>query len=209
MSDEEPIFGKMSGDDLRISRERLYLTQAQVAAAIGTTQQTVDRIERGETKFSRYRLPLEQYLHEQFSAAFHESTSPSPSLTFRPTVPIYYWNNKDEPPVLTGQVTAPIPLGDAVDCYAVLLNYPVIGPRGDAVFSPGDTLFADPSRPVRHYTWAVARRAANPEAMDITIWVDPLHLPPTTTRQSLDDAGYAVKGDEGLTCHALTVHYIR
>lgn len=41
------------GQNLRKRREELGLSQAQLAANAGTTQQTVDRIERGQTGFSR------------------------------------------------------------------------------------------------------------------------------------------------------------
>lgn len=51
------------GPEVRQLRERCGLTQAQLAAAIGTSQQTIDRIERGETQWSRAIAPAIEFLH--------------------------------------------------------------------------------------------------------------------------------------------------
>lgn len=44
---------EQSGDAVRLRREKLNLSQEELARAAGTTQQTVHRIEVGETRWSR------------------------------------------------------------------------------------------------------------------------------------------------------------
>lgn len=48
----------MIGERIRTARESAGLSQAELAERAGTTQQTVDRIERGETEFSRSTAPI-------------------------------------------------------------------------------------------------------------------------------------------------------
>jgi transcriptional regulator with XRE-family HTH domain len=50
--------------DIRLARESLGWSQARLAELVGTTQQTVDRIEKGETTFSRYVEPIRRCLAE-------------------------------------------------------------------------------------------------------------------------------------------------
>ena len=46
--------GDTQGEKIRAKREELGWTQAELAVAAGTNQATIDRIERGQTKHSKY-----------------------------------------------------------------------------------------------------------------------------------------------------------
>lgn len=46
------------GEIIRSERERRDMSQSQLAAIVGTNQQTVDRIERGLTKNSKHLMPI-------------------------------------------------------------------------------------------------------------------------------------------------------
>jgi DNA-binding transcriptional regulator YiaG len=52
----------MTPEQIREQRTKLKLTQAELADACGTSQQTVDRIERGETLHSRATNAISSYL---------------------------------------------------------------------------------------------------------------------------------------------------
>lgn len=45
---------RIAGAEIRARRDELGLSQAALGAMIGTTQQTIDRIERGESRHSRF-----------------------------------------------------------------------------------------------------------------------------------------------------------
>jgi transcriptional regulator with XRE-family HTH domain len=47
---------------IRAQREKLNLTQGAVALAVGTTQQTIEKIELGKVERSSYLLPILQFL---------------------------------------------------------------------------------------------------------------------------------------------------
>ncbi len=53
---------KARGEDIRTAREAKGWSQAELAEKAGTTQQTVDRIERGVTEHSRAYVPLRDAL---------------------------------------------------------------------------------------------------------------------------------------------------
>lgn len=69
------------GAEIRALREAAGLTQAQLAEAIGTSQQTVDRIERGETRWSRSASPALTFLRLARSGAVKPDDGPSPAIT--------------------------------------------------------------------------------------------------------------------------------
>ena len=59
MTDEkrETLIDKMmtaKGDEIRAARDRLGMTQAELASKAGTNQQTIDRLERGLTRQSKF-----------------------------------------------------------------------------------------------------------------------------------------------------------
>lgn len=80
----------MSGAAIREAREKAGLSQAALAESVGTTQQTVDRIERGETVFSRYAVRMRQRLgmpeDGSGQGAPARSTGRSHSGPHRPTI---------------------------------------------------------------------------------------------------------------------------
>ena len=60
--DLDDLTPKARGYRLKSAREWLGWTQAELANAVGTTQQTIDRIERGTVGHSRYLQPIAKAL---------------------------------------------------------------------------------------------------------------------------------------------------
>lgn len=50
------------GDEIRAAREKLGLSQAELASRAGTNQQTIDRLERGLTRQSKYMPEIREAL---------------------------------------------------------------------------------------------------------------------------------------------------
>lgn len=50
------------GDEIKAAREKLGLSQAELAARAGTNQQTIDRLERGLTRLSKYMPEIRKAL---------------------------------------------------------------------------------------------------------------------------------------------------
>lgn len=54
---------KASGDEIRTAREKLGLSQAELAARVGTNQQTIDRLERSISKQSKFMPEIRRALN--------------------------------------------------------------------------------------------------------------------------------------------------
>lgn len=78
---DSPLTGMMerlsarNAGEIRAQREKLGLSQARVAELAGTSQQTVDRIERGETQASRFIPEIRRALGLQTIASDDEMRS--------------------------------------------------------------------------------------------------------------------------------------
>lgn len=188
------------GAELRGKREGLLLTQAEVAHAVGTTQQTVARIERGETSHSRYVGRIRAFLDGRIGGA---QAPLSPSL-----VPTWTLAADGKPlslaqGVLT-QLHFPDPSGQV---YAVHLQFVVRGPLGDAIFRPGDVLVVDPTAVARHFDWCLHR--TGDETCHLMLVADPSEVPPQMSETQLREWGYGVvPQDDAHHFHKVVARYV-
>lgn len=67
MTPREALQAAGAGAKIRRLREARGWTQAHLASRVGTSQQTIDRIERGETEFSRWIAPALEVLSDEES----------------------------------------------------------------------------------------------------------------------------------------------
>lgn len=74
-SDPPLTMPQRRGINIRKRREGMGLSQAQLAEKAGTTQQTVDRLERGETEFSRALPKISAVLGMHIMSTSEESDS--------------------------------------------------------------------------------------------------------------------------------------
>jgi phage repressor protein C with HTH and peptisase S24 domain len=70
----------MSPSEIRALREKLKLSQLQVAAMIGTSQQNIDRIEKGDVQHSRFKQPLLEALLSLVAQLGDGAPPPVPDL---------------------------------------------------------------------------------------------------------------------------------
>jgi transcriptional regulator with XRE-family HTH domain len=137
------------GEQIRVKREKLGLTQAELAGRVGTIQQTVDRIERGLTGWSRYLSPILNELGLQ------DPTAPQPAERGRARetadeIPIYATREGegdtiDVMPGYGGTFPRPGTLYNATGIYAVYMHGNKMSPR----FRSGDLLVVNPHQPAR------------------------------------------------------------
>jgi len=196
---------KLVGDVIRTRRVRLGLPQEKVATAVGTTQQTVDRIERGETQFSRYLQPISEFLDaaERENDVHQNREGPHPTLN---VVPLFYWRSGTIEREI-GTITAPPRLGSGDGGYGLRLGSVVTGPNGDAVFFPGDTLFVSASETPRNYTWSVIVDKEDAKKVRISMYVDPDLMPPQIPRSQFVDWGFALAEDDTVSAQPILAYY--
>lgn len=185
------------GNELRAKREALGLTQAQVGDAVHTTQQTVARIERGETTHSRYIGKIRDFLDGK-------AHGDAPAL--QPTTAPTFTLGRDGMLQDADQRTQ-LHFADVVgDVYAVHLQQGAMGPMGDPIFRPGEILIIDPSAVPRHYSWALKREGSIARLMLV---VDRAQMPPQMDADQLREWGYAVPTPQDeRTYHAVIAHYM-
>lgn len=197
-----------AGQKIREMRERARLSQAALAAAIGTTQQTVDRIEKGEVKHSRYTIPIMSLLNLRSvslnqEAALTYSAMSSVASTHSRLVTTYNLGANQELS-LTEMVEAPSFVAAMADTYAVVLSKNITGPMGDVIFRFGDTLFVSPQSPLRHFDACLVSRKglASYDAVAIKIAIDPAVMP-ANTLVGADDPHYVNLRSDDLIMHRI------
>lgn len=187
------------GAELRGKREGLFMTQAEVAEAVGTTQQTVARIERGETTHSRFIGKIQSYLDGRIGG---KAAPLSPSV-----VQTYNLNRDGEIDVAAGVRTQLHFADTSASVYVIHVMAGVRGPMGDLIFRPGDQLVVDPLVTPRHFDWCLVRESASRGR--IQLYVDPSEMPPQMSTEQLRGWGYAVAGPEGHEkFHKIVARYI-
>jgi len=151
----------MSGEGKNLIFERrtqMNLTQAALAEMIGAHQQTINKLERGEIKFSRYMEKLEEALElepgtltDTMTGAIRKrdkrrrrrkQRAPTRSRDFTP-LPLFSSMPGDEGMMVVatrhhGYTDRPSPLHNIPEAYGVLLSTAAAG------YDPGDIVWLDP-----------------------------------------------------------------
>lgn len=73
----------LDGSNIRAAREAKGMTQAELAEKIGTSQQTVDKIERGVMKRTTYLPEIQKVLGIDHGIPISENTGLSPLAVLR------------------------------------------------------------------------------------------------------------------------------
>lgn len=149
-----------AGEQIRIKREALGLTQTQLAEAVGTNQQTVEKIENGVTKRSSYLpaiatrlgIPLGD-LDPAYKAATEgagsivlpTSSLMSPERDFR----VYASAEGGPGEIIRSSdpvdfVPRPAPVQHVKEAYGLI----VTGDSMEPEFRPGDTIIVNPRLPL-------------------------------------------------------------
>lgn len=142
------------GKAVREAREKAGISQARLGEMAGTTQQSVDRIESGETKHSRY-LPSILSLLGITPAALDRSGKLQPmitngGLTGSKDFPVFGAVEGGRGAIIVSKepveyVDRPAPLATVKDAYGVIVVEESMVPA----FKPGDTALVHPHRPPR------------------------------------------------------------
>lgn len=142
-----------TGDTIRRAREALGWSQAKLAAAAGTTQQTVDRIERGLTTHSRAIPGIEAALKAGKPSAIQQMTKMRTMIAERrgDYSPIPTRDHNFPLFMLTGDGAIellyfsqlPIAWTDTPASYALIVNGNNLLP----VFAQGEILYVDYDQP--------------------------------------------------------------
>lgn len=149
------------GDKIKTYRDELGLTQAAVAEAVGTSQQTVDRIERGAVEHSRYTLPILVWIEAQYEQRHLQGEIKARDEYLDATTAQFVPSVTLESGALLPDGSARVPdtlvhLKDSL--YSVRIVHRVQGPMGDVIFRRGDRLFLYPmSAPPNHFDLCLVR----------------------------------------------------
>lgn len=193
------------GAEIRRRRESLKVTQQELAEAVGTTQQTIDRIEKGSVTFSRYLRPvlsaltLEEAKAQTDEAQERAAIAESRAIAtggHRPSIPVFEWRNGVVAAEAWEHCWAPDRMGTSTRGYGVRIWSPVHSPSGDPVFLPGDLLFIEPDEPPRHNGWCFIVGKADERQARFGLLADPNAMPPQVKPEQLIAWGYAVVNDE-------------
>lgn len=192
MSEQEPTLKEL--------RERAHLTQSEVAELIGTSQQTVDRIERGATEQSRYEAPMRAVLKHTIDLQMMVSAE------YRLSEGRAYQLHQNRAPLMTleadGRLVAEdkeVQLhlsaykDDELNTYAVQLTKPQRGPAGDPVFRARDILAVTMDAMPRHFDWVLV---SENERARLVMVIDPAEMPPSSVASDLRGLGYEVLDDD-------------
>jgi len=149
-----------SGAQIKQKRNQLGWSQQRLATAVGSHPQTIDKIERGAIKFSRYLLPIQQALGI-IAAAEGVSGGPVVTRDFQSAeliatqdrtaaLPCFFGNadeSEEYAMVLRAEPTTliprPIRLHDFEEAYAVVVAITAMEPA----YEVGDTLYVNPYLP--------------------------------------------------------------
>jgi phage repressor protein C with HTH and peptisase S24 domain len=143
-----------SGNELRhqirAAREARGLSQAELAARVGTSQQTIDKIERGEVVHSRYLSRIREQLAIEENPTHHvpEAIPAAVPLVGVRDLPVFGSVEGGGGAVIVSSepvdfVRRPAPLAQVKDGYAILVSGESMVPA----FEPGDTVLVHPHLP--------------------------------------------------------------
>ena len=151
-SDSLPVM--MSGMEIRAERERLGLSQAQLAAEVGCSQPAIKKIESGETIRSRFIYEIEQFFTERGGNVSSDLTArraavftPIPSNKLD-TMPVFASAEGGNGALIVStseidRVPRPYTLEGVADAYAIL----VTGESMVPAYEPGDYAWINPLLP--------------------------------------------------------------
>ena len=187
------------GAELRELREARALTQAEVAEAVGTTQQTVARIERGETTHSRYIPKIRAHL----------ASVPGPGLEpLPPSSFVSTYSLDREGQLSKTDIKTVVPFTDPTgQVFALQLQRGVVGPVGDPMFRAGAVLIIDPGAVPHHYDWCLKRLEDGRAQM--MLFVDRAQMPKELKTEQLVEWGYGVgSSDNDRSYQKVIAHYM-
>lgn len=138
-----------NGNLIRQARERRGWSQALLAEKVGTTQQTIDKIERGIVTFSRFLTKIQEQL--EIDGIRSDNTphkSPDVPLVGERDLPVFASVEGGGGAIIVSSepvdfVRRPAPLAQVKDGYAIL----VVGESMVPAFEPGDTVLVHPHLP--------------------------------------------------------------
>jgi len=146
------------GQQIRQRRKQLGLTQQDLAEAVGSHVQTIDKIERDLIKFSRYLFPISTRLGIVISSSHSGHAGNTPTPTVPPPAPGFISPQRDLPvygsspkgtqmlmskePI--GYTLRPEPLDSIREAYSVLVSTEAMEPA----YEPGDIISLNPHKPL-------------------------------------------------------------
>jgi phage repressor protein C with HTH and peptisase S24 domain len=180
------------GETIREQREARGLSQAALAEAVGTRQQTIDKIERGIIKHSRYSARIATELGLSLgdlmpaaTAAGGQRTAIGAPLSGGRDLPVYGSVEGGKGQLIMSHdpvdwVPRPAPLANVQGAYALIYTGESMAPE----FEPGDTVLVHPHLPgvrdvscviyrdVDGDTWASIKRLVKvtPDAWIVRQW---------------------------------------
>ncbi|MCA1831202.1 MAG: helix-turn-helix domain-containing protein [Actinobacteria bacterium] len=142
------------GEKIRETRQKRGLSQAALAEKVGTYQQTIEKIESGTVKHSRYLLPILEALELPFPNAPGQDTTrnktetaPVPLVGDR-DLPVYGAAEGGEGALVVSNdpvdyVRRPAPLAQVKDGYGII----IVGESMMPELKPGETALVHPHLP--------------------------------------------------------------
>jgi len=145
------------GERIRKRRKELGLSQRTLAKAVGAHMQTIDKIERGQIKFSRYLFPIAQRLGIVTDLSLPGGKPPALPPATAPSAQLLFADERDLPVHgservgwemrLTAEPIAytlrPQPLATVKAAFGALVSTTA----HDPIFEVGDTILIDPHKP--------------------------------------------------------------
>lgn len=189
------------GDRVRAGREALGISQAGLAQRVGTSQQTIDRIERGETTHSRYIVPIMSILEgltqqHQLEDRLHgvQLQRHSEKLSRR----VELMSLSADGIVSGPESTVNVHFAPDAEAYAVQLKKQILGPAGDIVFRALDIVVVDPGQTPQHFDWVLVVEGPKPspdvvlpgDHARLALVVDGAMLPQPMSADDLNGKGY-------------------
>lgn len=160
------------GATVRRIRHERGLSQAELARATGTSQQSINRIENDHVRSSRWVGVIADYLGIDRAIAPKDIRSTAPAPNASPPVPVDYPKSRipmlgagsggtDGRFVLNGsrvlEALCPPQLVGVPDAYGVFVHGTSMEPR----YHPGEAVFVNPHLPVRQGDYVVVQIASD------------------------------------------------
>jgi phage repressor protein C with HTH and peptisase S24 domain len=141
------------GSHIRAARERMKLSQTALAEAVGTFQQTIEKIESGKVRHSRYIQPILEHLGLSSSGTAQAQPTrtgafPHALIVGDRDLPVYGAAEGGGGVVIVSNepvdtVLRPAPLASVRDAYGLI----VAGDSMEPAYEPGDTILVHPHLP--------------------------------------------------------------